>query len=92
MIDGAEMTATSSGNGQSVNIQLSDSFKLRWTHYGLIVLCVALSIYAAVTAWHCTQDVSSLKTEARLWQYWGERAEVAAEKQGLKLPPIPTKQ
>lgn len=35
------------------------------------------------------QDFSAVKTEAREWQYWAERAEIAAEKQGIKLPPLP---
>ncbi len=35
------------------------------------------------------QHIIDMDKEDRLWQYWGERAEVAAEKQNIKLPPLP---
>lgn len=35
------------------------------------------------------QRFTEMDKEDRLWQYWGERCEVEAGKQGIKLPPLP---
>lgn len=72
-------------NGSSVNISINDGFKLRVTHYLLIVLCLALSIYSAVKV----QEVGDLKTEVRLWAYWSERVNVQLKSEGINTPPMP---
>lgn len=73
------------GDGASVNVHFGEGARLFYAFLVLLALCLVASTYAVVKA----SEIDSLKTEMRLWQYWGERAEISAEKQGVKMPPLP---
>lgn len=69
---------------------------------GLVVVTVVVAYHAQQQADFANQNEQSFEKrmdtrmndmdrETRLVEYWGQRAEIAAEKQGVKLPPMPTK-
>lgn len=80
-----DTNANVNGAGQAVNVHLGEGARLFYAFLVLLALCLVASTYAVIKA----SEINDLKTEFRLVQYWAERVEVAAEKQGIKLPPLP---
>ena len=89
-----EIAVQSGGPAQTLNLVLpSESIKpvvhLLIVLLAALVITIPMSVWAIVMTEVQIERVNDLDRDARLQAYWSERAEIAAEKQGIKLPPLP---
>lgn len=79
-------SATTHGSGQSVVVNLGDSFKHAAIVIGALIIALIISCTISLVAYSKAKDA---ETQSALWAYWAQRVESNLVSKGIQLPPDP---